>query len=74
MDDNMLFVHQLVQEACQYKSLLTNFSDASRARIDKAKSQIFFFHTLAVTQASIARILGFTIASLPSKYLGRPHD
>jgi len=66
----MHFGHPSVQEACQFKSLLSDFSDASGAKINKAKSQIFFFHTPVVTQASIARVLGFTIAALPSKYLG----
>ena len=32
--------------------------------------KLFFFHTPAITQSSIARILGFSIATLPSKYLG----
>eukprot|EP00253_Pinus_taeda_P002091 PITA_02091 len=40
--------------------------------INTIKSQIFFFHTSAITQSSIARILGFYVASLPSKYLGAP--
>lgn len=72
LDDNMLFGHPLVQEAQQFNSLLMDFSEASGAKINKAKSQIFFFHTPAITRASIARILGFSIASLPSKYLGAP--
>eukprot|EP00253_Pinus_taeda_P016954 PITA_16954 len=72
VDDNILFGHPLVQEACILKSLLSNFSDASGALINRVKSQIFFFNTPAPTQKSIARILGFTIASLPSKYLRAP--
>eukprot|EP00253_Pinus_taeda_P032481 PITA_32481 len=42
------------------------------ASINHSKSQIFFFHTPATTQAAIARILGFSIANLPSTYLGAP--
>eukprot|EP00253_Pinus_taeda_P030238 PITA_30238 len=42
------------------------------ALINKVKSQIFFFNIPPTTQRAIARILGFTIASLPSKYLGAP--
>lgn len=68
----MLFGHPSVQEDLKLKSLLTNFSAASGENIKKAKSKIFFFHTPAVTQASIAHILGFPIVSLPSKYLGAP--
>ena len=68
----MLFGHPSVQEASKYKSLLDDFSEASGASINTAKSQIFFFHTPPMTQNAIARILGFSIASLPSKYLGAP--
>ena len=55
-----------------FKSLFDFFSEASSATINTAKSQIFFFHTPAMTQTSISRILGFSVASLPSKYLGAP--
>eukprot|EP00253_Pinus_taeda_P024630 PITA_24630 len=72
VDDNMLFGHPSVQEARQFKSLLTDFLEASGARINKAKSQIFFFHTPAITQASIGYILGFSVVVLPSKYIGAP--
>jgi len=72
VDDNMLFGHPSVQEARQLKSLLSDFSKASGANVNKIKSQIFFFNTPATTQVAIARILGFTVAALPSKYLGVP--
>eukprot|EP00253_Pinus_taeda_P011019 PITA_11019 len=72
VDDNMLFGHSSVQEARAFKLILKNFSEASGALINKVKSEIFFFNTPPVTQREIARILGFTIASLPSKYLGAP--
>eukprot|EP00253_Pinus_taeda_P031999 PITA_31999 len=72
VDDNMLYGHPFVQEARKLKSLLNNFLAASGASINQAKSQIFFFHTPAATQASIARILGFQIAALPSNYPGAP--
>eukprot|EP00253_Pinus_taeda_P007171 PITA_07171 len=72
VDDNVLFGHPSIQEARQLKSLLSNFSDASGASINHSKSHIFFFHTPATTQVAIAHILGFSIASLPSTYLGAP--
>jgi len=72
VEDNMLFGHPSVQEARLLKTILSNFSEASRALINQVKSQIFFFNTPAPTQRAIARILGFTIASLPSKYIGAP--
>lgn len=68
----MLYGYPSVQEARILKSILTTFSDASRALINRVKSQIFFFNTPAATQRSIERILGFSTASLPSKYLGAP--
>lgn len=67
MDDNMLFGHPSIQEARLFKTLLVNFSEALGALINRVKSQIFLFKTPAPTQRAIAHILGFTIASLPSK-------
>ena len=61
-----------MQEAHALKSILNLFSEASGTSINAAKSQIYFFNIPAQTQANIARILGFTIASLPAKYLGTP--
>eukprot|EP00253_Pinus_taeda_P007163 PITA_07163 len=72
VDDNMIFGHSSIQEARSLNSLLTNFSVASGACINRIKSQIFFFNTHLSIQRAIARILGFSIASLPSKYLGAP--
>eukprot|EP00253_Pinus_taeda_P019814 PITA_19814 len=72
VDDNMIFGHSSIQEARSLNSLLNNFSVSSRACINIIKSQIFFFNTHPSTQRAIARILGFSIASLPSKYLGAP--
>jgi len=72
VDDNMLFGHPSVQEASLIKSILSTFSEASGALINRVKSQIFFFNTPVPTQKAVSRILGFTCASLPSKYLGAP--
>ena len=72
VDDNMVFGYPSIQEASKLKSLLQEFSDASGASINNSKSQIFFFHTPPLTQYAISRILGFSIASLPSTYLGAP--
>jgi len=72
VDDNLLFGHPSVQEARALKSILADFSEASGALINKVKSQILFFNTSPSIQRPIARILGFSIASLSSKYLGAP--
>lgn len=72
VDDNMLFGNPSVQEAHQLKTLLTKFSETSRASINNSNSQNFFFHTPSVTQSAIICILGFYSAKLPSTYLGAP--
>lgn len=72
VDDTMLFGYPSVQEASCLKSLLNDFSTASGTHINSAKSQIFFFHTPPLVKVVVTRILGFPIASLPSKYLGAP--
>lgn len=72
VDDNMMFGHPSVHETHSFKALLNMFSMASRTTINVAKSQIFFFHTAPATQRVIARIIGFSPAKLPSKYLGAP--
>lgn len=68
----MLFGHPSVQEAFKFKNLLDDYSEASGASINNEKSQIFFFHTPPSTQSSISHIVGFSKASLSSKYLGAP--
>eukprot|EP00253_Pinus_taeda_P011126 PITA_11126 len=70
VDDNMLFGYPSVQEASHFESLLNDFSEASGTNISNSKSQIFFFHTPPVVKHAVAWILGFPIATLPSKYLG----
>eukprot|EP00253_Pinus_taeda_P015050 PITA_15050 len=72
VDDTMLFGHPSSQEASAFKDLLSLFSEASGTSINATKSHLFFFHTPAFTQRNIARILGYSIATLPSKYLGTP--
>eukprot|EP00253_Pinus_taeda_P020881 PITA_20881 len=72
VDDTMLFGHPSSAEAKSFKALLELFSEASGTSINASKSQLFFFNTPIPTQRNIARILGFTIATLPSKYLGAP--
>jgi len=68
----MLFGHPSSSEAKSFKALLELFSEASGTSINASKSQLFFFNTPVSIQRNVARILGFTIAALPSKYLGAP--
>eukprot|EP00253_Pinus_taeda_P035376 PITA_35376 len=72
VDDTMLYGYPSAQEATYLKSLLKEFSDASGLQVNKAKSQIFFFHTPPLVKLAITRILIFHAASLPSTYLGAP--
>ena len=72
VDDTMLFGHPSSQEAITFENLLSLFSEASGTSINASKSQLFFFNTLATTQRNITRILGFSRAVLPLKYLGAP--
>ena len=70
VDDNMLMGYPSIQEARSFNSIMDTFSLASCTTINIGKSHFFFFNTTALTQRKIACILGFFIASLPSKYLG----
>lgn len=68
----MLFGYPSVPEACRFKALLNDFSEASGTNNNNSKSHIFFFHTPPVVKTAVARILGFPIATLPSNYLRAP--
>eukprot|EP00253_Pinus_taeda_P007598 PITA_07598 len=72
VDDTIVYGHPSVQEARHLKSLLADFSEASGASINQSKSQIFFFHTPSIIQSATLRILRFSLAKLPSTYLGAP--
>jgi hypothetical protein len=72
MDDNILMGHPLVQESCAFHHILYTLSEASGTSINIEKSHIYFFNTPSITQRNIVKIIGFFIASLPTKYLGPP--
>lgn len=72
VDDNMLFGFPSAQEARSFKNILNLFFVASGMTVNVSKSQLFFFNTPPIIQTSIARILGFSLAHLPAKYLGAP--
>lgn len=52
--------------------VLNTFSIASGTTLNKAKSNVFFFNTLVISQHNIVKIVGFQQGSLPSKNLGAP--
>ena len=68
----MLMGSPTIQEAQKLKSNLDNFSVASSTTINENKSQIFFFNTPLWIHLNIAKMLGFQISSLPTKYLDVP--
>eukprot|EP00253_Pinus_taeda_P006750 PITA_06750 len=72
VDDTMLHGTPTVKEAAAYREILDLFSLASGMEINFSKSTIFFFNTHPAVQSHLARLLGFRISSLPSKYLGAP--
>eukprot|EP00253_Pinus_taeda_P010319 PITA_10319 len=72
VDDTMLHGTPTVKEAVAYREILDLFSQASGMDINFSKSTIFFFNTHPTVQSHLARLLGFRISSLPSKYLGAP--
>lgn len=70
VDNNLLIGHPSVQESQALKHNFQIFSNTSRTYLKLDKSQFFFFNTPTITQRNISRILGFSISSLPTKYLG----
>ena len=72
VDDNMIMGYPSVQEARTLKYLLDSFSKTFGTKVNPNKLQILLFHTPPLSQRNVACILGFSIASLPSKYLGAP--
>lgn len=69
MDDIMLFCQVSLRETRALKSILQYFMQACGTYINNEKSNIFFYNTPVPSQSFLARILGFWIGSLPSKYL-----
>jgi len=60
------------QESHKFKSILQDFSEASRTTTNLDKYRIFFFNTPEAIQIHISRLLGIPQSSLLSKYLGIP--
>lgn len=72
VDDTMLQGIPTVKEDSAYKNILDDFSQALGMEFNLSITKIFFFNTNIAIQRNIARILGFQMDSLPSKYLGVP--
>ena len=68
----MLMGLSTIQEARGIKEGLDTFLEASGMKINKEKSQVYFFNTPKIMKRNILRIMGFSEGMLPSKYLGDP--
>lgn len=68
----MLFCQATLKEARSIKYILNTFMESSRTKINNEKPCIFFFNTQINVKNYLARILGFSSGSLPSKYLCMP--
>ncbi|XP_059066640.1 uncharacterized protein LOC131857883 [Cryptomeria japonica] len=60
----------LWKEASVMKKVLDRFSWATGQEINWQKLEIFFFHTEAGSQRSLARLFGIRVGQLPGKFLG----
>jgi hypothetical protein len=72
VDDTMLLNTPTTQEANKLRSILNDFSEASRTTFNLDKSQLFFFNTPEAIQHHISQLMNIPICSLPSQYLGLP--
>ena len=70
----MLMGHPSIQETGSFKKCLTLFSKYSSLQVNLKKTQIFFFNTPRVTQRNIICILGYSVGTLSSNYLGAPME
>lgn len=70
VDDVMLYSQANLKEVKKLLEILEEFTNASGIEINKDKIEIFFFNTLMLSQAFLARTMGFRIGKFPTKYLG----
>lgn len=70
--DTILFGEAKIREAKVIKETLEDYCESSGQQVNKNKSNIFFFNTDMRKQREIAKILGFKVSLLPSRYLGIP--
>jgi hypothetical protein len=70
VDDTMLMGTPKVDEAHAIKQFLKDFMTAPGTSINQGKSQILFFNTPPTIQTNLAKILGYQISDLPTKYPG----
>lgn len=59
----------MLKEAKKIMEILTNFTSASGTKINKDKSDLYFFNTPVPSQGFLARSMGFKIGNFSTKYL-----
>lgn len=72
VDDTLLMGLPTIGEASSFKSIRSDFSEASGITINPEKSKLFLFNTLLSICINITKLLDFPINTLPSNYLGIP--
>lgn len=72
MDDNFLYGEETVEESLDFDGILEEFDVTSGILLNKHKSNIYFFHTPQPIQSFLYWVLGFSIVTFPSKYMGVP--
>ena len=72
VDDTIFMGKSEVKEARSLKQAINLYSSASGQLVNWSKSVVFFINTPIHMQNKIAKILGCSIGSLPSSYLGLP--
>ena len=61
VDDVMMYSQANLKESKKLGEILSEFTKASRTEVNKEKTEIFFFNMPRVSQAFLARTLGFKI-------------
>lgn len=72
VDDTIFMGKYEVREARNLKQAINFYSSASGQLVNWNKSVVFFLNTPILRQHKIAKILGCSIGSFPSSYLGLP--
>lgn len=72
VDDTFFMGKSEVKEARNLKQAINLYSSASGQLVKWNKSVVYFLNTPILRQHKIAKILGCSIGSLPSSYLGLP--
>ena len=68
--DTILPSESTIKEALNIKTIIQQYLEASRQRINASKLEIFFVNTNPNIEKHICNIMGFKKGNFPCKYLG----